>query len=411
MHISRYRFLPLLVLYVVLIALFSKREYVDDEIRYFMYAERLVEGHYVGDVDNPDLINGPGLPIVLAPFVAVGLPVYFIRFLNAFFYYGLLVFMYRILIRYIPKNKATLYTYLAGLYPLFLLRGIFQLWPELLCGFLLMGFSYYLLKATESEPNWTKSILFSALFLGAAIMVKFIYGYVLFAGIFFTFLHWVFTRDSRSAILIRILAAGFIICIPYLMYTYSLTGRTMYWGNNGGTQLYWMTAPYEGEWGNWVSIPHVNQGVVPVHEGHKEFHAQMESLTFTEQDDLFAEKAMEQLKAHPEVYLKNWIANVCRLFFNYPYSYESHSLGTYFFLLSNLFPILLGVLSLVPAWFNWKKIPYALLVIVLFHLIYLGGSSLVSTVIRYSTTVIPFMLLWIAYVEHHFVLFHIKRSS
>ncbi|MEL6134133.1 MAG: hypothetical protein AAFR59_12290, partial [Bacteroidota bacterium] len=125
MQISRYRFLPLLILYIVLIAVFSKHEYVDDEIRYFMYAERLIEGHYVGDVDNPDLINGPGMPIILAPFVGLGVPVYFIRFINAFIYYGLLVFMYRILQRYIPKRKATLYTYLAGLYPLFLLRGIF----------------------------------------------------------------------------------------------------------------------------------------------------------------------------------------------------------------------------------------------------------------------------------------------
>lgn len=42
-----------------------------------------------------------------------------------------------------------------------------------------------------------------------------------------------------------------LICSPYLVYTYALTGKIFYWGNSGGLSLYWMSSPHPQEFGDW----------------------------------------------------------------------------------------------------------------------------------------------------------------
>ncbi len=44
-----------------------------------------------------------------------------------------------------------------------------------------------------------------------------------------------------------------IWCVPYLLMTYSLTGKPFYWGSSGGLSLYWMSTPYDTEMGDWFS--------------------------------------------------------------------------------------------------------------------------------------------------------------
>ena len=48
---------------------------------------------------------------------------------------------------------------------------------------------------------------------------------------------------------------AFIVNVPYLGYTYHLTGKMFYWSSFGGNNLYWMSSPYPEEYGNYYRFP------------------------------------------------------------------------------------------------------------------------------------------------------------
>ena len=75
----------LLIFFILLIRYFSGNSLKGDEYRFFGYAQYLLlEGKYAMDSDGL-LWNGPGLPIIMAPFVYFGVPILQIRLLNALF--------------------------------------------------------------------------------------------------------------------------------------------------------------------------------------------------------------------------------------------------------------------------------------------------------------------------------------
>src|SRR5215470_3914935 len=90
-------FLPFFLLYVVLILAFHSNVLADDEARYLRYAKNLTHGYYAAPAPNDEIINGPGYPIVLAPFVALNTPVIWAILANALFYYLSIVFLYKTL--------------------------------------------------------------------------------------------------------------------------------------------------------------------------------------------------------------------------------------------------------------------------------------------------------------------------
>jgi hypothetical protein len=51
-----------------------------------------------------------------------------------------------------------------------------------------------------------------------------------------------------------------------------------------------------------------------------------------ERDDAFKAQALRNIAAHPAKYLRNWLANVGRLLFSYPYSYTEQKTSTFFYL-------------------------------------------------------------------------------
>jgi hypothetical protein len=40
------------------------------------------------------------------------------------------------------------------------------------------------------------------------------------------------------------------LCVPYLVYTYSLTGRVFYWASAWPNPFYWLTSPFPEESGD-----------------------------------------------------------------------------------------------------------------------------------------------------------------
>lgn len=56
------------------------------------------------------------------------------------------------------------------------------------------------------------------------------------------------------------------------------------------------------------------------------------------------------------------------------------------------------LLSFIPAIKNWRKIKFPLRFLILFVLIYLGGSVLGSAETRMFTVIVPILIIWIAYL-------------
>ena len=72
-------FLPFLIIYIIVILIFAKTEFTGDEDRYIMYAKNLTHGFYTLPSPYLDLGNGPGYSMLLTPFVALKLPLIFIK--------------------------------------------------------------------------------------------------------------------------------------------------------------------------------------------------------------------------------------------------------------------------------------------------------------------------------------------
>jgi hypothetical protein len=116
-----------------------------------------------------------------------------------------------------------------------------------------------------------------------------------------------------------------------------------------------------------------------------------------ERDDAFKKQAVSNIRQHPLKYLANWMANMGRLLFSYPYSFTPQKLSTYFFL-PNYLLVFLFVLSIIPAAMRWAAIPLELWLLLLFALIIIGGSSLLSAYERQFMPVIPILSVWVAFV-------------
>jgi hypothetical protein len=148
---------------------------------------------------------------------------------------------------------------------------------------------------------------------------------------------------SRKSLLARrclmATALALLLCTPWLAYTYSLTGRPFYWGNAGGSALYWMTAP--GTLGDWQSQNAVftNPRLAP----DRPAFAEVDRLKPLEQDPRLWHIAVQNIEHHPTHYLSNVVNNIGRLVFDSPYSFTSQTACSMFYAVPNA--ILLGLLS------------------------------------------------------------------
>ncbi len=105
----------------------------------------------------------------------------------------------------------------------------------------------------------------------------------------------------RKAFQVTLLA--FLFTVPWLIYTYSLTGRVFYWSNSGGANLYWMSSSATGEWGDWFNENLEPNGSVDgsvegaaeqLQKNHGEDMQELLQHTGTAKDDLYKQKAIEQ---------------------------------------------------------------------------------------------------------------------
>lgn len=401
--------LPLLLIYIVIVVVCSKNELVGDEDRHMMYATNLTQGYYADEV-NPSLVNGPGYPMVIAPFVAMKANYLFLKILNAVFVFIGVVYFKKTIAFFTKKKYAIGFAYMIGLYPP-LLRYMPLIYSEPFSFMIICALFFHVFKLYRKKQFDWKQIPIASLYLGLLILTKIIFLQVIAVSLLLIGLLFLWNRKKQNLKVALVLAGGFLLIIPYAIYAYSVTGKPFYLGTGGGEILYHRSTPYENEWGNWFSMVDALNGGNPdykpdnkyrnlntLSKNHHDVFAKIETLTHIEQDSVLKSIAIANMKAHPTKYLKNTLSNVGRLLFHYPFSYREQNMNAYGYMIPNMFILVFWILSLYPAFLARKHVPFELLAALIFTLIYACGIIVADGRGRNFVIMVPALIVFSAYV-------------
>ena len=419
-------FLPFLVAYIIIVLLFQGKGMVGDELRYITDANNLLNGFFSPPQPGVRLYNGPGYPIMLMPFEWLKLPVTVIRMLNPFLLYLSLVLLYKTLENLVSLRKNLICCFFFACY-FNLLQALYLAITEMTAVFLITLFGFLLVKAFDNNTK-RKYLLLAGFVLGYLCLTKVVYGYVLTCMMLAALFLWLFNRKQKDyRRVITVLLVAFITVAPYLAYTYKITGRLFYWSSFGGNNLYWMSTPHKDEYGSWLSQPEIKDGVLFIGKsqyaglineedknnssfmpGYRDSvlkHNYADLLEIVKKgdttlalDDAYKAAAIKNIKQHPVKFLTNCFSNVGRIIFNYPYTYSMQKPATLIRLPFNGILVMLFLFCLYPAIRNWRKLPLALRFLFFVSLLYFGGSILGSAEIRMFNPLVPFLLMFIAFV-------------
>lgn len=380
-------FLPFLLFYLVVIALFQTSEIYGDESRYFYFAHNLLQGFYSPKAPNVDLVNGPGYPLLVALFLALKIPLILLKLLNAVFFYLSIILLFKTIRKYGSFRITFLVCLFWACY-----YNAYEFMPlvltEILTVFLVSALMLLLTKVFDSpkEEGSKKYIFWAGIIFGYIALTKVVFGYVIVVMFIGTLLLWISNRkivNYKKAFLISSIAL--LTTLPYLIYTYSLTGRILYWSTISGNNLYWMTSPEKDEFGSWMEYPlygsdsisntNVDSGSYSggilnfknrsyhfqgyedlIRANHKDnFDEIYKYKTPMEQDDAYKRIAFKNIKEHPLKYFENWVSNIGRILFNFPYSYKTQTPGTLVRLPMTGIIVVLMLFCLIPTFFKLEK--------------------------------------------------------
>ena len=398
---------PLLLFYLLLVILFSSTAFWGDEVNYVDAGKILSQGSVFSNVEKA-LYRGPGYPIILIPFVLLKLPWFAAKLLNAFFLFGAILYLYKTLALWLSDNYALIFAFVMGLYPPFM-KWVHLTYSENLVFFLICGFMFHFCKSQrESKKPWLQ-LLASSIFLAYLALTKVLFGYVILVGLLsFLFLYlWKKREELKKMTYIYLLAL--IWCLPYLLFTYSLTGKIFYWATSGGENFYWMSTPYANELGNYFPDTEVQERPELAH--HREFFERLDSLPGEERDSEYQKQSIDNITRHPVKFFMNWLANIGRMLFSYPFSYTPQKLSTYFYLIPNMFLIVPFVLSIYPAILRRKTIPYEIYALLYFSLIAFGGTSLLAADTRQFVPFVPVLILWLSFIYIRVMKIEVRPES
>ena len=411
-------FSPFLLLYIILILKFSVNEFVGDEIRHIYFANNLLKGFYSPPSPHVNLAIGPGYPIIISPFVALQLPYLCIKLLNALFYYLSIIFLFRSL-RLMVSFRKSLFVCLFWSCNYVMFNNMYYMLTETLTVLLVTILIFCAVHAFKSGDlrQTKKYVWMTGLVMGFLALTKLIFGYVILTMLIGSAILWLIKRSAanyRKGLLIATIALG--TTLPYLVYTYSLTGRLFYWGTLAGNNMYWMSSLPANEYGTWYPdvakdtlaqknnpLIRIKRIFVPGAEDSLRLHHQADfNETYqydgVELDDAFKRIAFRNIRSHPLKYLENCVCNVGRMLFGFPNSYMIQKPGDLVRLPLNGIITVLSLFCLFPTLRNWRKIDYSIRYMLFVAAIYLGGSVTGSAEIRMFGIIVPVLLLWIAYI-------------
>lgn len=392
-------FLFLLVIYLLVCVFFAQRPLENDEGRYYGYAVNLTKGFYA-QPETKHLWNGPGYPLFVSLFILCKIPVVAAKYCNALFLLGAVVFFYRTLRFYMDSRKAFGCAMVFGLYPP-LLPELPRLLTESMSVFLMTGFVYCTVRAYKEKE--VRTLVAACLCGGALILTKVVFAYVVTLSVLVLLAMSVWRRDFLRSAAISLGCLG--VCLPYLLYTHSLTGKWFYWANSGGTALHCMSNPDISQMGDWFHDSRIfaDERLSP----HRSFAESLKDKDYVEKDILFKKKAFENIRRHPHKYLANWLCNVGRMWFNYPFAYKYQRPHTLVYTFPNALLLSAVLFSVFPLLRSARRLPPEIGMMGIFAVLFIGGSSLIYTCSRYLVPVVPVLLLlvfycWVKVLEIHF---------
>jgi len=192
------------------------------------------------------------------------------------------------------------------------------------------------------------------------------------------------------------------ICVPYLAYTYDLTGRAFYWSSAGANNFYWLTSPFPDEWGDWYHQGWVHENPTLRAHHSKIFDettglAQNPNLSVSEQlfnmctpesSSVFQEAGLRNVREHPLKFALNWCANLVRLFLDVPVSVRGTPLWNPY----SVYNVpLLGWTAFVAIFAGRRRVipPSRWWPIGALTLLILAAYSLTSVVARFLVPLVP----------------------
>jgi 4-amino-4-deoxy-L-arabinose transferase-like glycosyltransferase len=387
-----------LALYIVITMLVDRPDLIWDEGRYLKGAANLTKGSFVPQ-ESPDIVNGPGYPLVLAPLLALKMPLLALRLLNSVFMALAVWLGYRAVLPYAGRGWALAVALVTALHPS-LLRVAPYLMTESLAVCCAAGFAWAFTAALRGEKTSWFLVLVAALAFGWLTMTRVFFGNVIMASVLLMMLLLPFWRSARSILCRALLVLGlaFVLCVPWLAYTKSKTGDTLCWSTNAGELLYWASSTSHGENGHWFSdVDAINKPEL-VANGHREFYQAHYYLPVKEREAALKKRAWENLRANPVGAFKNWLCNWGRLVLGWPRSFHAEELLMLVLVAANV-PLVLSVcLALAVGCVKWRLIPAEVQLLALMFFIYMGGTSLLPGLPRYTLVVWPWIGLVLATV-------------
>jgi hypothetical protein len=347
-----YYFLSLFGFYLLIIILFSREGLFGDEYRYVQYAENFAMG-FITDPQNPMFFNGILYSVIITPFIALDLPYLYARLPNALLM-TLAVFMLHKTLRVYATQKLALVLTLIFAFNFSIIRYLTEIYTEMFVLVLICGFMYFVIKYIKEQSGFWPNGFLATLFLGLLLLTKFIFVYVVLGTLIAGAIYYLWSKRREIMKFSLVLSISFLFIVPYVLYTYSMTGKMFHLTNMSGEALYWMSSRYENEYGTWFSPDIVAGGFVEgMHPEHITFFQSFQDKTYEERDEIIMERAKENLKKNPKNYLLNVLFNPARFVFDYPESYASHTPGIYdnmlFFYTLIIIPFLMCV---YPIWQN-----------------------------------------------------------
>jgi len=396
-------FLPFLFLYAFVILINKWPTLYGDEIRYADFAWRLLHGYYSPPAPHIDLWNGPGYPLTIVPFMALKIHALTITLMNALYQYLAVVFLYKALKLITSHKMALLFTLPLAIYPN-ALSILPILYTEAFTCFLVSSFIYAItLSYTRGRMKYA---VIAGLVLGYLTLTKIIFGYVLIIGLVACLLMLLSKKNRPYHILsIKVLLIAFTVTLPYLAYTYHMTGKAFYWGNSGGMSLYWMSSPYENEYGDWKLPDLTNkqypmlfkspEGSVMLKKNHSKEVNFILKHNAVEQDALFKQAAIKNIENHPFKFVTNYYYNVSRMLFNFPYSYSYQDGAIVGNIIRGSLLLWASLIGVALTFVNWRRIIYPVKFLLLITGVYLLLSGALSAYPRQLDVMIPVLLFWL----------------
>ncbi len=307
------------------IGVFLERDnkYWSDQWRYMGQSEDIVRSLW--SVNENTMVCMPGYPFLLSLFRRCGINYNILRyFLNPFLLTISSLFFLMFLNNFsFDLRKKRIIFFLFAFFPL-LVRYVHMFLTEIpsllfLVLFLFSIWKIYLNIEKEGKKKpflWT---ILSGLFLAILSFIRAQHAYIL---IFMLILYGIIYLIYKKRLYVYYFSAffiAFLLLLPYLFFTYKITGIFPYFTSKAGESLYYMSSPYSGELGDHlVGRVFKDERFIK----HKQVIEKADRMSFYKRDIYLKKYAMRNIIKHPLKYCENSFFNFLRLTTGGPYTYN-----------------------------------------------------------------------------------------